>query len=414
MRAKKHVLIISLLLIIPIIFSGCKDSSSTSTVNAPVHTGDSTTTASYEETAAEEPTTAYVEPVTITLSAIGDMLMHAGASNPAVQADGSYNYSYLFANVLPAIQSADIAVVNEEVIFGGNELGNIGYPQFNVRTELGDAIAAAGFDVVLHANNHTMDQHASGILNTINFWETNYPDMTYLGIHSSEEAASEISVMNVKGINVAILNYTYGLNGFSTPEGMDYIVDLMNDTTKNKIADDISRAKELADFVIVCPHWGTEYTFDPSDEQKEWTAFFAEQEVDLVIGSHPHVVEPVEWVESSSGHKMLVYYSLGNFVSVQYYNFSMLGGMAQVSITKDSSGTYISDYDMDFLVTHYTAGRTAITTYFLDDYTDALASTHAILVEPGEKYMNVNSSYPFTIAGLKALAEKICPDLVDY
>lgn len=414
MRAKKHVLIISLLLIIPIIFSGCKDSSSTSTVNAPVHTGDSTTTASYEETAAEEPTTAYVEPVTITLSAIGDMLMHAGASNPAVQADGSYNYSYLFANVLPAIQSADIAVVNEEVIFGGNELGNIGYPQFNVRTELGDAIAAAGFDVVLHANNHTMDQHASGILNTINFWETNYPDMTYLGIHSSEEAASEISVMNVKGINVAILNYTYGLNGFSTPEGMDYIVDLMNDTTKNKIADDISRAKELADFVIVCPHWGTEYTFDPSDEQKEWTAFFAEQEVDLVIGSHPHVVEPVEWVESSSGHKMLVYYSLGNFVSVQYYNFSMLGGMAQVSITKDSSGTYISDYDMDFLVTHYTAGRTAITTYFLDDYTDALASAHAILVEPGEKYMNVNSSYPFTIAGLKALAEKICPDLVDY
>ncbi|MGN0375854.1 MAG: CapA family protein, partial [Butyrivibrio sp.] len=109
----------------------------------------------------------------------------------------------------------------------------------------------------------------------------------------------------------------------------------------------------------------------------------------------------------------LVYYSLGNFVSIQYYNFSMLGGMAQVSITKDASGTYISSYDMDFLVTHYTAGRTAVTTYFLDDYTDELAAQHAILIEPNEKYMNVNKNYPFTVEGLKALARQICPDLAD-
>ena len=185
----------------------------------------------------------------------------------------------------------------------------------------------------------------------------------------------------------------------------------MTDSTKDKIAADIAKAKEISDFVIVFPHWGTEYNLGTDDSQKSWAKFFADNGVDLVIGTHPHVVEPVEWIDRADGGKMLVYYSLGNFVSVQYYNFSRLGGMAKVSITKDSSGTYISDYGMNFLITHYTAGRGAITTYFLDNDTDELASQHAILTEPSEKFMEVNKNYPFTVAGLKALAKSICPDL---
>lgn len=112
-----------------------------------------------------------------------------------------------------------------------------------------------------------------------------------------------------------------------------------------------------------------------------------------------------------------MYYSLGNYISIQYYNYSMLGGFAEVTITKDSTGTYISDYDMDFLVTHYTAGRTEMTTYFLSDYTDELASRHAILTEPyagqyAEGYRNVNQWYPFTVEGLWNLARQICPQFV--
>ncbi len=373
-----------------------------------------TPSGSVDETESAEPVIEYIEPVTVSLVAVGDMLMHTSASNPALKADGSYNYDYLFDNVKDVIQNADVAVVNNEVVMAGNEIGNIGYPTFNVRTELGDAEIAAGFDVALHATNHTMDQGAYGILNCLEYWNSTHPDMAVLGIHNSAETASDIYVRDVNGIKIAMLNYTYGLNGFEVPAGMEYTIDLMTDSTKDKIASDIARAKELSDFVVVYPHWGTEYNLGIDESQQSWAQFFADNGVDLVIGTHPHVVEPVQWIDGANGSKTLVYYSLGNFVSVQYYNFSMLGGMARISITKDSDSTYISDYDMDFLVTHYTAGRSVITTYFLDDYTDELASQHAILIEPSDKYMQVNENYPFNVESLKVIAKSICPELTDY
>lgn len=414
MKRKPVFILLSVLMLTVLIFSGCNDNATVVNNSNPSSASSDNNQSTEEYTTDTEPETEEEQPVTITIKAVGDMLMHAGASFPAAQADGTYNYDYLFDNVRDEIQSADLAVVNQEVIFGGNELGNIGYPTFNVRTELGTGLVNAGFDVILSATNHTLDQHASGVLNTINFWESNYPDITYLGIHDSQEASDVITVQEINGIKVALLNYTYGLNGFSLPSDMPYLVDLMNDYTKDDIADDIARAKEAADFVIVFPHWGTEYVLTETTEQQEWAQFFADNGVDLIIGAHPHVVEPVKWIEGKNGNKTLVYYSLGNFVSIQYYNFSMLGGMAEVSITKDSSGTYISDYDMEFLVTHYTPGRTAVTTYFLDDYTNELAAQHAILTEPNEKYMAVNQNYPFTVEGLKTLAKQICPDLADY
>lgn len=397
------------------VMTGCKGN----TTDAVATPSESTTEASQDATvdANANPTTPPVEedePVTITMTAIGDMLMHGSASFPAVQPDGSYNYDYLFANVLDEIQAADIAVVNQEVIFGGNEIGILGYPQFNVRTEQGDALSKAGFDVVLHATNHTMDQGANGVHNTINFWKNNHPDMTVLGIHESEESFNNITIKEVDGIKLALLNYTYGLNGFSLPADQPYLVNLMTDYTKDKIIADMALAREMADFVVVFPHWGTEYVLTETAEEQQWAQFFADNGADLIIATHPHVIQPVKWIEGAGGNQTLVYYSLGNFVSIQYYNYNMLGGMAQVSITKDSTGTYISDYDMDFVVTHYTAGRAIATTYMLDDYTNELASQHAILFEPSQKYMNVNANYPFTVEGLKALAEQVCPELADY
>ncbi len=413
MKKKLSAVLLLIILVIVTAFTGCKDKN-TSVGADPSSATAPETAVSVQPSTTAEPTTPEITPVTVNLVAVGDMLMHAGASIPAMQADGSYNYDYLFANVRESIASADIAVANNEVIMAGNELGNIGYPQFNVRTELGDAEVSAGFDVILGATNHAMDQNASGIMNCVNYWHSSHPDTALLGIHSSADEASNITVKEVNGIKIAMLNYTYGLNGFEVPQDMSYAVDLMNDSTADKIAGDIAKAKDLADFVIVYPHWGTEYNLGTSDEQNKWAQFFADHDVDLVIGTHPHVVEPVQYVTGSSGHQTLVYYSLGNYVSIQYYNFSMLGGMAQVAITKDSSGTYISSYDMKFLVTHYTPGRTAVTTYFLDNYTDELAAAHAIHTEPPEKYNDINQTYPFTVAGLKSLAEQICPDLADY
>lgn len=373
-----------------------------------------------EETSADETTevTATVAPVSVNLIAVGDMLLHGGIHNSALQADGSYNYEHVFEHTKDRIAAADIAVANQEVILGGVELGVSSYPQFNSPQDFGDALVDAGFDVILHASNHTMDKDTVAVLNTIHFWKEKHPDITFLGINENQEERNTIRIVEKDGVKLAMLNYTYGLNGFSLPSDKPYLVNLMDEAHKTEIAEDLKKAREEADFVIVYPHWGTEYVLEATDEQKQWAQFFADNGADLIIGTHPHVVEPVEWITASDGRQTLVYYSLGNYISIQYYNYSMLGGFAEVTITKDSSGTYISDYDMDFLVTHYTAGRTEMTTYFLSDYTDELASRHAILTEPyagqyAESYRNVNQWYPFTVDGLWNLARQICPQFVD-
>ncbi len=387
-------------------------------------TGNSETASTVEpvsaETSTEETTevTATVAPVSVNLIAVGDMLLHGGIHNSALQADGSYNYKHVFEHTKDRIAAADIAVANQEVILGGVELGVSSYPQFNSPQDFGDALVDAGFDVILHASNHTMDKDTIAVLNTIHFWKEKHPDITFLGINENQDERDTIRIVEKDGVKIAMLNYTYGLNGFSLPSDKPYLVNLMDEAHKPEIAEDLKKAREEADFVIVYPHWGTEYVLEATDEQKQWAQFFADNGADLIIGTHPHVVEPVEWITASDGRQTLVYYSLGNYISIQYYNYSMLGGFAEVTITKDSSGTYISDYDMDFLVTHYTAGRTEMTTYFLSDYTDELASRHAILTEPyagqyAESYRNVNQWYPFTVDGLWNLARQICPQFVD-
>ena len=406
---KKYTLLSLLLALVLMLLTGCKSSSSTgeadtTAVGAMVSSTEAPTTV--PETTAEE-----IKPVSINIVAVGDMLMHSGVSKPAVQDDGSYVYDYLFEHVTDKVKTADLAVVNNEVVMAGNQYGNIGYPCFNVRTELADAEVKAGFDVALLATNHSMDQDTNGMIHTLNYWKEHFPDIITLGANLDADAQKKICIKNINGIDVALLNYTYGTNGINVPEERNYLINYMREEDKPRITKEIQRAKSLADFVIVFPHWGTEYVMTSDDMQKEWAKFFAEQGVDLIIGTHPHVVEPVEWVEGKDGHKMLVYYSLGNFTSLQYYNFSMLGGMADVKITKDANGTHIDSYDMHFLVTHFTRSRSAMTTYFLDDYTEDLAAEHSIHTEPGEEYMSVNRDYPFTAKDLKKLAKSICPDL---
>ena len=393
------------------LFSGCAKQT-TAVVVSP---SDSTTTPS-EQPSETVPVVVEpeIEPVTITLTAIGDMLMHQGVSIPGKQADGTYVYDYLFANVKDKIEAADVAIVNEEVMFGGDHLGNLGYPCFNVNSALGTGLVNAGFDVVLFATNHTRDQHISGIQNTLNFWKEKHPDTTILGIHEDEASYNSITVLDIKGIKVAMLNYTYDLNGFKLGEGEKHYVDLMDEAHKDKIKSDLERAEQMADIVVVFPHWGTEYVLEETESEQQWAQFFCENGADLIIGTHPHVIQPVKWIESENGNKALVYYSLGNFVSCQPRNYTMLGGMAHVSITKDKTGTYVSAYDMDFVFTHYNVSRSHVTTYFLDDYTDELMKQHALVLTPTASLNWINKQYPMTVKDMKKLAERVCPELAEY
>ena len=162
----------------------------------------------------------------VSIVMVGDILLHTPVAESAVQEDGSYNFDAIFSNLSADIQSADLALVNQEVIIGGADLGVSGYPCFNAPYEMGDALVNAGFDVVLHATNHALDQGKKGLTNCLNYWDTTYPDITVLGINESEEEWQNIYVYEQDGIKIAILNYTYGTNGIALPSGMPYAVNL--------------------------------------------------------------------------------------------------------------------------------------------------------------------------------------------
>ena len=323
----------------------------------------------------------------ITLVMIGDMLMHTSVVASGEQEDGTYNYDHLFVNVADQIASADLAIVNQETIMGGDDLGFSGYPTFNSPTALADAEAAAGFDVILHGTNHALDKGAQAVLNCIDYWELNYPQIAYLGINKSQEAQDEyLYLYEQDGITIAVLNYTYGTNGIATPSDMPYLVNYLDE---EQVVSDIRRAQEQADFVIVCPHWGTEYNLGTDSSQEKWTQIFLEEGVDLVIGTHPHVIEPVEWVTDEEGNEMLVYYSLGNFVNGTSSTGSgvtnrMVGGMASVTIGLDEDGeAAILEYEAIPLVCHIADG-TDFTVYYLEDYTQELAAENRIIAQDSE------------------------------
>ena len=328
------------------------------------------------ELESEEGTTQPIEETTVSLVAVGDDLISSSVLTTCKLSDGSYDFSSVFAGTKDEIEAADVAVINQETILGGSEYEYAGYPNFNSPDSLGDEIISTGFDIVLHATNHSRDVYVDGIYNCIEYWES-HPEILMVGLNKTEEEYNTISTIEKNGTTFAILNYTYGLNGYTLPEEEYYLVDLID---KEKIISDFEKAEEIADFTIVFPHWGDEYATTENEEQDELAEMMTEAGADLIIGAHPHVLEPIKWIESENGNKCLCYFSLGNFTSGQEKTETMLGGMAKLTIKKDASGVYIDEAGIVPLVTHYVWGSSGrvIRTYKLSDYTNDLASIHSI------------------------------------
>ena len=352
----------------------------------------------------------------ITLMAVGDNLMHMGVVHTGKQEDGSLDYSCLYEGISAFLEKADIKIINQETILGGNERGFSGYPYFNSPTEVGDAIAKAGFNVVLHASNHAADQGVEGLVSCAQFWDK-YPEILMTGIHADKEKAGEIPLLTIDDVTFAILNYTYGPNMEILPKSLEGHLELLcacdpatnqiDFTTLNsKVIADIEKAKELADIVIVCPHWGTEYVTKPSSYQQKFAMQMTEAGADLIIGTHPHVVQPVEWITSENGNRALCYYSLGNYVSTQKGGPSMLEAMSWVTFHVDEDGVSISEDKTGIIpmVCHYTSGPVRIENiYLLEDYTAEQAASHGI-----RSYGGVN----LTLEDLNSWSEEILGDWV--
>lgn len=262
--------------------------------------------------------------------AVGDALIHKGVYEAARKGKKQFDFRPMFRLVKERVQAHDVAFYNQETILGGVDLRLSTYPCFNSPQEVGDGMIDAGFNLVSLANNHTLDRGEKAILASHEYWAGQDGVLT-AGSYASLEDRETPRLIEVNGITCAFLAYTTLTNGLKAPKDKEFYVVIYD---KDSVEADVKRAREAkADVVIVSMHWGSEYVFTPGAQQKEIAGHLASLGVNLVVGHHPHVVQPVQMVKDT-----LVIYSLGNFISSQKELFKLIGLMVSLDVVKKERG----------------------------------------------------------------------------
>lgn len=314
----------------------------------------------------------------VSVTAVGDNLIHNVIYEQAAARAGGdgYDFEDAYRNISGKISSKDIAILNQETII--STAHNVSsYPQFNSPTELGDEMLDIGFDVFNIATNHSIDCGEKGLISAIEFWKSKEAVTT--GAYLNEADYQTIPVTEVKGMKIAYVGFTEQTNGLKLPSDTDVI--LMTSADEERLKQRVMDADAIADVVVVNAHWGVEYTHEPNDTQRELAKKLGDWGADVIIGTHPHVIQPVEFIENSDGSRTLVAYSLGNFISAQNRGPRMLGGMLNFEFVRNNKTGEITIENVKFegVVTHYGSGYTNIRVYPLEDYTEELASRHGVL-----------------------------------
>lgn len=321
-----------------------------------------------EETNKEEDVikeTNKLEKYTASLVMVGDALVHNSLYNDANRLANynGYDFKPHIELIKEEVSKYDIAYYNQETILGGSSIGVSSYPAFNTPQELGDAMIDAGFNLVSLATNHTLDRGEKAVILSREYWN-HQGNVHAVGSYISNEEKNTIEskILEINNITYAMLNYTYGTNGIPVPTGKDYLVNLWNDTTnyegyKEQVKSDIESLRDKVDVLIVAMHWGREYTHIPTDLEIKTAEFLANLNVDIIIGTHPHVIQPIEWIDDT-----LVFYSLGNFISAQKSSSCSnlkcnVGLMSSLNITKivnnGESKIEINNIQNDLIYTYH-------------------------------------------------------------
>lgn len=309
------------------------------------------------------------EDTTIHLTAIGDIMCHGPNYKAAyISSSDSYDFSPFFKNISNYTSKADLTIGNLETTFAGKARGYSGYPTFNSPAELGQAIKDIGVDVLGTANNHCMDKGYSGLSSTLDVLDE--MGFSHMGTSRSVDEQNTILVRDVNGINIAFLAFTYGTNGISIPKDKSFCVNLID---RDLIAKQIESAKRLnVDMICVNMHWGVEYQTSPNSEQKELADFLFKNGVDIIFGSHPHVLQPMEkrtvTLDDGSTKDGFVIYSLGNFISNQSDVNTQDTIILNLQITKSGKDGKISIDSFDYVPVYcYNKGSSAKNRYELID-----------------------------------------------
>ncbi len=330
---KLLLLVLIILLVVVVIFERNKSSKSSAEPqdSAPV---------SSENIVEEEP---IPEDINVTMSVIGDIMCHDSQYKDAyVSSTDSYDFSYVFSDVQKYIQVADIAVGNLETTFAGKERGYSNYPTFNTPEQLAYNLKTLGLDVLSTANNHSLDKGYNGLVSTLNFLDD--AGIAHTGTYASSENQNKILIQNVKGISIAFLSFTYGTNGIPVPSGKDYCINLIDE---DLIAKQIELAKEQnPDMICVFMHWGIEYQTKQNKTQNKLADFLFQNGVDVILGGHPHVLQPMEkrqiTLEDGTIKDGFIIYSLGNFISGQKDLDTKSSAILNLNITKNGETGKIS------------------------------------------------------------------------
>lgn len=280
-----------------------------------------------------------IEPINFTMTAIGDTLCHNTQYWDAYNSSTKqYDFSYVYDDIKDYTSSADITIGSLETTFAGEDRGYSNYPVFNSPDSLATGLKDIGVDVISLAGNHALDYGYSGICRTIDVLDN--VGISHLGTYKSAEDQNKILIKDVKGVKIAFINYTYGTNGIPVPSDKPYCLNLID---KDLISKQIKQAKEQnVDMIVACMHWGTEYKTSANDEQKELADFLFKSGVDIILGNHPHVLEPMEkktiTLDDGSTKDVFVVYALGNFTADQRAEITRDSAILNLDITKDSDG----------------------------------------------------------------------------
>ena len=315
------------------------------------------------------------EPKSFTFIGVGDNLYHGALYYRQRMAGNGYNFDTYYDGTREYSENADLAYINMETICNGDEHYELSsYPLFNGPKEVIDAVYNAGFDWWSISSNHSLDTGANGLLEQLNTIHEKYPDIITTGSHTSLEDKNTPIVKEINGIKVGFLGYTYGLNGLIVPEDKEWLVSMID---KNQMKIDMEALSKVSDIQMVAMHWGVEYSTSISEEQKDLTKYLNELGAEVIIGTHPHVIEPAE-IYHGENQDTLVYYSLGNYTSAQDAAPRMVGGMASFTVNYDPNTFKTSFTDVKFIptVTWFDGGFNDWKTYTLADYNNDLYATH--------------------------------------
>lgn len=297
----------------------------------------------------EKPKEIYPKNYKLSMVMTGDALIHTTVYKDAYIGDGNYDFTKQMTYIEPIIKNYDLAFYNQETIIGGKDLGMSSYPLFNSPDEIGDCMINMGFNLVNLASNHSLDKGEKGILHSLNYWKGKEGVLT-AGSYESEEDRITPRIMEKNNIKYTLLSYTTSTNGLQHPDGKNYYAVTYSD---EKVKEDIERVKDKVDLILVSMHWGNEYQQSASAEQKRVAKYLSDLGVNIVIGTHPHVLEPIEYIGDT-----LVIYSLGNFISAQIGIERLTGALVSIDITKTvnedkTSSISLSNLNTELVYTYY-------------------------------------------------------------